>query len=195
MHHRLILGSFCIVCAAIAFLLGARPSMAADMTARQVTQLLFQADEALPVDFSGLNLQNLDLARLNFKRAKLTNTDLFGSDLTGADLSGTDLKSARLDRVTLINSKFDGANLSGATILRPTSFSTLVEKTCRASSFVGVEMTGAKCLASLTVLISKDLIYAASAFHRSMKPVLSNTSGAQSWKARTWRPSTLKMQI
>ena len=136
---------------AVSLALTASSSLAAgaDMTARQVTEMLFQADVALPPDLSGLDLKNLDLAQLNFKRARLTNSDLFGSDLTGADLRGVDLKSARLDRVTLISSKFDGADLTGATILRPTSFSTLTEQLSEASSFIGVQMTGAKVFGQL----------------------------------------------
>lgn len=131
------------------FVVLAAPGLSADMTARQVTQLLFDADPALPPDLSGLDLRNLDLAALNFKKAKLAKADLFGSDLTGANLSGVNLKSARLDRVTLIKSRFDGANLTGATMLRPTSFSNMSETLSEASSFVGVTMSGAKVFGQL----------------------------------------------
>lgn len=128
-----------------------------DMDARQVTQLLFQADPALPPDLSGLNLQNLDLAALDFKRAKLAKADLFGSDLTGANLSGVDLSAARLDRVTLIKSNFDGAVLTGATLLRPTSFSSLSEQLSEASSFVGVQMRDAKAFGQFNGFNFKEI--------------------------------------
>lgn len=125
------------------------PAFGTDMSARQVTKILFEADPARPPDFSGLNLQKLDLAALNFKKARLVRADLFGSDLTGADLSGTNLQFARLDRVTLIGSKFDGADLTGASILRPTSFSTLTEQLTESASFVGVKMSDAKVFGQL----------------------------------------------
>lgn len=154
--HRLIHTTKCISLLFLALMMSLVPTLAGDMTTRQVTELLFKADEALPPDLSGLNLRNLDLAELNFKKAKLAKADLFGCDLTGANLSGVDLTSARLDRVTLINSKFDGADLSGATILRPTSFSTLSEKLQEASSFVGVKMMNAKVFGQLNGFNFKD---------------------------------------
>lgn len=119
-------------------------SHAADMTARQVTELLYNANENAPPDLSGLNLQNLDLAQLDFKRATLSQSDLFGTDLTGSNLRDVDLRAARLDRVTLIRSNFDGADLTGVTLLRPTSFSSLTENLAEASSFKGVQMANAK---------------------------------------------------
>lgn len=125
------------------------PAISADRTARQVTEMLFQSDPAAPPDLSGLDLQNLDLAGLDFKKASLARSDLFGSDLTRANLSGANLAAARLDRVTLIQSKFDGADLTGASILRPTSFSSLAEPLSEASSFVGAEMAGAKVFGQL----------------------------------------------
>lgn len=129
---------------------GMSASHSANLTSRDVTRLLFDADPASPPDLSGYDLQNLDLANLNFKKAKLAKADLFGSDLSGADLSGTNLSSARLDRVTLIKSKFDGANLSNATLLRPTAFSSLTEELTEASSFAGANLQGAKVFGQLT---------------------------------------------
>ncbi len=102
---------------------GAAP--AADLTAKEITQQLYQATAESPLDFSGKNLEGLDLAGLAFKKAKLARTDLFGADLTGADLSGADLGGARLDRVTIISARFDGAKLAGVSLLAPDHSSNL----------------------------------------------------------------------
>ena len=81
---------------------------------------------ANPIDISHLNLRDLDMSGLNFKGAKLAGSDLFGADLTGANLSQRPTCSAaRLDRVVIIGVRFDGANLAGASLLRPSAFSTL----------------------------------------------------------------------
>ena len=124
-------------------------ALGGDMTARQVTELLFRSTSQMPPDLSGMNLSNLNLAQLNFKKAKLTGVDMFGSDLSGADLTGVDLKSARLDRVRLMGTRFDGADLTGASLLRPTSFSTLQERLSEASSFVGARLVKARVFGQL----------------------------------------------
>ncbi len=84
--------------------------------------------------------RNLDLSGLDFKGAKLAASNLFGSDLSRADLSKADLKGARLDRVTIIGARFDGADLSDASFLRPSSFSTLAAPVTEAPSFVGANL-------------------------------------------------------
>ena len=120
------------------------PALGADITAREVTERLFHADPAEPVDFSRLNLRELDMSGLDFKGAKLSGSDLFGADLTGADLSKTDLSKARLDRVVIIGVRFDGANLAGASLLRPSGYSTLTAQSNEAASFVGTDLRNAK---------------------------------------------------
>ena len=97
--------------------------LAADFTAREVTQQFFKSKAGAPVDFSGKDLSNLDLAGLDFKRAILANANLYGADLSASDLSGANLAGAKLDRATVIKADFSGANMEGATILKPNVFS------------------------------------------------------------------------
>ena len=94
---------------------------AADFTARQVTEELYRANSGAPPDYTKRDLAGLDLAGLHFKSARMTEANLFGADLTGADLTGVDLRSAKLDRIIAIGTRFDRANLAGASLLRPTT--------------------------------------------------------------------------
>ena len=98
---------------ALGLALSASASHAADMTARQVTQLLFATAAGSTPDLSNKDLSGLDLSGLDFKKARLDGVNFYGADLSGANLSGASLKSARLDRATLI-----GANFSSARYIR-----------------------------------------------------------------------------
>lgn len=120
------------------------PLSAADFTARQMTETLYQATESAPPDFSGRNLAGLDLAGLAFKKARLAEANLFGADLSGADLSGVDLRKAYLDRIVAIGTRFDRANLAGASVLRPTTTAALEPKRGEAPSFAGADLTDTK---------------------------------------------------
>ena len=144
MLHRLrSLPSLAAVLAA--FAATGSPALAADLTARQVTQQLYQADAAAaPVDFGGRDLGGLDLAGLAFKKARLAKSDLFGADLTGADLSDTDLTAARIDRALIIRTRFDGARLAGATLLRPNTRSGFDYTPGEAPSFARADLSDAK---------------------------------------------------
>lgn len=122
----------------------ASQGLAADISAREITERLFHADPAKPVDLSRLNLSELDMSGLDFKGAKLAGADLFGADLTGSNLSKADLSSARLDRVVIIGVRFDHANLAGASLLRPSGYSTLSAPPSEAASFIGTDLRGAK---------------------------------------------------
>ena len=53
--------------------LHAQAAFASDLTARQVTLRLFQAEEGFKVDFSDLNLTLIDLSGLDFKKAVFCN--------------------------------------------------------------------------------------------------------------------------
>ncbi|MEQ8823965.1 MAG: pentapeptide repeat-containing protein [Filomicrobium sp.] len=96
-------------------------SAANDLTAREVTIKLFDAEPDKPVDFSDLNLTLIDLSGLDFKRAVLTGADLYGTDFSNADLTGTDLSYTRLDRATIIGTNFTEADLTESSFLRPTT--------------------------------------------------------------------------
>lgn len=121
-----------------------RGAAAADMSVRELTEELYRSDAARPLDLHDRSLRELDLSGLDFKRADLSGCDLFGADLSNADLSGTDLRAARLDRVIIIGTRFDEANLSGASLLRPSAFSALDAPADEAVSFAGADLRGAK---------------------------------------------------
>lgn len=128
---------------------GPPSSMAADLTARQVTETLFKARRGDPIDFSGKDLRSLDLSGLDFKGARLASADLMGADLTDANLTGVDLSGARLDRATVIRADFSRANLKGATLLGPTVFSSLNIDQTDAPRFVGGDLRGIRIAARL----------------------------------------------
>lgn len=118
-------------------------SQAADMSARQVTELLFGATHLKPPDLSRRDLSGLDLSGLDFKNANLAGSDLYGADLTGANLAATNLQGVRLDRATITGAEFSSANLEQARILRPTVFTGLEPVRREAPRFAGARMSGA----------------------------------------------------
>lgn len=120
------------------------PTSAADLTAKDISVLLFHAAPDSHPALRNRNLTRLDLAALDFKKADLRQADLFGSDLTGANLSGADLTGASLDRATLIGARFDGATLDDATMMRPSTTSTLVPVPQEAPSLKGASLKRVK---------------------------------------------------
>ena len=70
------------------------PAFAADLTARDMSILLFHAAPGSHPALSNRNLTRLDLAGLDFKKADLRQSNFFGADLSGANLSGADLRGA-----------------------------------------------------------------------------------------------------
>lgn len=127
---------------------------AADLSVREVTEALFRAAPSVPVDFARRDLSSLDLSGLDFKRARLGGADLFGVDLSGANLTGTDLAGARLDRAVLTGTDFSGASLRGASLLRPTVYSSLGFDRREAPSFAGADLTGIRITARLDGAVS-----------------------------------------
>jgi uncharacterized protein YjbI with pentapeptide repeats len=119
-------------------------AFAAERTVRDIVAGLYKADRNQPVDLSGLDLHELDLSGIDFKGARLSGSNLFGADLSGSDLSQVDLKGAHLDRVTIVGTRFDGADLTDASLLRPSTFSTLVAKPGEAINFAGAKLTRAR---------------------------------------------------
>lgn len=117
---------------------------AGDISVRDLTSQLYNADRSRPPQLAGHDLREMDLSGLDFKAADLSSSNLFGADLSGADLSNVQLKGSRLDRVTIIGSRFDGADLSDASFLRPSTFSTLAAPSNEAASFVGTKLTRAR---------------------------------------------------
>lgn len=114
----------------------------ADFTAREISQALYKAQPGQRLDFSGRDLTYLDLSGLDFKGATLKNSDLYGTDFTGSNLTGSDLSHTRLDRAVLIRANFSGADLTDATILRPTLFSDMTNNHADAPIFAGATLKG-----------------------------------------------------
>jgi uncharacterized protein YjbI with pentapeptide repeats len=114
---------------------------AADLTVRDLATRLYHADRMQPLQLGSLDMRNLDLSGLDFKGATLAASNLFGSDLSRADLSKADLKGARLDRVIIIGTRFDNADLSDTSFLRPSTFSTLAAPLNEVASFAGANMS------------------------------------------------------
>lgn len=125
-------------------------SETAEMNARAVTTLLFQAKPGIRPDLSGKFLAYLDLSQLNFKAANLAHSDFYGTDFTGANLKGADLSHTRLDRSVLIRADLSGADLTGATILRPTIYTDLSTNTQDAPRFTGANLTEVHVQAELS---------------------------------------------
>lgn len=123
---------------------------AADLTVREIAQSLYRSSAEKPVDLSKLNLTYLDLSGLNFKGAQLKQSDFYGTDLTGANLSRTDLSKTRLDRTTLIDVDLRFANLSGATVLRPSVYRDMSSNLSDAPDFSGATLVGTRIHADLS---------------------------------------------
>ncbi|MFM7084616.1 MAG: pentapeptide repeat-containing protein [Hyphomicrobium sp.] len=92
---------------------------AADLSAREVTERLFKAKG--PIDLSNTNLEDLDLSHVDFKGSNLSSAKMFGVNLSNSRLANANLENARLDRITIIGTDFDNANLSGISMLRPST--------------------------------------------------------------------------
>lgn len=128
---------------------GGPAASAADMTARELTVKLNQAQTTAPLELEDLDLSFLDLSELSFKRALMTGVDFYGTDITDADLSHTDLADTRLDRAVIIGTDFSYANLEGATIRLPTTFRDMKRNVREVATFAGANLNGARVLARL----------------------------------------------
>lgn len=125
-------------------------ALAGDISVRDLTTQLYHANRAKPLEFSGRDLRELDLSGLDFKAAKITNSNLFGADLSRADLSNTMLRGSRLDRVTIVGARFDGADLTDVSFLRPSTSTTLTPLPGEAPSFAGANLTRARLFGRFT---------------------------------------------
>lgn len=130
-------------------------AMAASLSSRDVTSLLFHASRLARPDLSSKDLKFLDLAGLDFKRARLAHSDLTGADLTEANLSKADLKYARLDRATLLRANFKDADLREASLLSSTAFSGKEGDWSGAPNFSNADLSGARIAARLDGAIFK----------------------------------------
>lgn len=130
----------------VAAALAPAETRAGDMTAREVTTLLFRAQAPGAIDLSGRNLSFLDLSGLDFKSARLARADLYGVDFTGARLAGADLSRTRIDRAVLTRADLSGADLTGATLLRPTVFASVSFNLADAPRFAGAVLRDARLM-------------------------------------------------
>lgn len=119
-------------------------ALAADLSVRELTTRLYKADRSQPLRFSGLDLRELDLSGLDFKGATVTDSNLFGTDISRADLTQANLKGSRLDRVIIIGTRFDGADMSDTSFLRPSTFSSLAAPASESASFKGTNLARAR---------------------------------------------------
>lgn len=125
------------------------PVRSADMSVREITQLLFKAPQKSQVNLAGHDLSFLDLSGLDFKGAKLVDSNLHGSDLTGANLSHADLSRAMLDRATIVGADFSGAELSNALIRLPHAVSSVAFDRASSPIFFGANLSSARLVARL----------------------------------------------
>lgn len=118
----------------------AAPASAADLTARQVTEMFYKARAGTAVDLSGKDLSFLDLAGVDFKGARLSGANLYGVDLKTANLKGSQLAGVRLDRAAIEGTDFSGANLERASMLRPSIYTRLGINSANAPKFAGANL-------------------------------------------------------
>lgn len=116
------------------------PAAAADLSARQVTEMFYKARTGTPVDLSGKDLSFLDLAGVDFKGALLSGANLYGVDLKTANLKGSQLAGVRLDRAAIEGTDFSGANLERASMLRPSVYTRLGINSAKAPKFAGANL-------------------------------------------------------
>lgn len=136
--------------AAAVLVVTAGEALAADLTARQVTEALFHRDAAAgAADFHGKDLSFLDLAGLDFHGAELSGVNLYGADLTNASLKGARLAGARLDASKLTRADLSNADLHGATLLSIMVFSTIEPNGSDAPNFANANLRGAHIAARL----------------------------------------------
>ena len=123
---------------------------AAEVSAKHVTEILFQHDTAAgPVDFRGKDLSFLDLAGLDFKAARLDGANLSGADLSKSSLKGANLEGARLDGASISRADFSGANLQGATLLYVSAHATAEPDAADTPNFENANLARARIAARL----------------------------------------------
>ena len=122
---------------------------AADMTARQVAVAVFKTPPGEKIDLSGKDLSELDLAGIDFRAAVLAHANLYGADLSQANFEGTALAGVKLDRAVMTRTNFKGANLEGASILKPSIYSTPDFNIAETPVFESARLKGARIAARM----------------------------------------------
>jgi len=125
------------------------PGRSADISVREIAELLVKAPQNSHVNLAGHDLSFLDLSELDFRAANLAGSSLHGSDLTGANLSRADLSRAMLDRATIVSADFSGADLSEAVIRLPHAAGSVAFDRASSPRFFGADLSGARLVARL----------------------------------------------
>lgn len=117
---------------------------AADLTARDVTQMLFNAPGRGDARLAGKDLSFLDLSGLDFKGAQLRGANLHGTVLSESQLDGADLKGCNLNLSTVARTDFSNANLEGASLVGLAYTSNPEPRPREAPRFSGANLSGAR---------------------------------------------------
>lgn len=120
------------------------PASGAEMTAREVTELLFKAEGQGTVDLSHKDLAFLDLSGINFKQATFEGANLHGVVFTDSNLEGANLKGVVLNLATLSRTNFTNADLEGAQLLRVAFTSSLEPRPSETPRFNGANLKNAR---------------------------------------------------
>jgi uncharacterized protein YjbI with pentapeptide repeats len=125
-------------------LLSSGAALGADLTAREVTQLLFKSQGQGMVDLSKKDLTFLDLSGIDFKQASFEGSDLHGVVFSDSNLSGANLKGVTLNLATLTRTNLSNANLEGASLLRVAYTASMDPRPSETPSFKGANLRGAR---------------------------------------------------
>lgn len=142
LHEKTTAGCLAAIAATI---LWSCASLAADLTARDVSVLLFKAAPGSRPALNGKNLKGLDLAELDLRRApispsRISSEPIFREPTFQAQI----FPGAMLDRVALIGARLDGANLDNASLMRPSTTTALTPNPSEAISFKSASLKGTK---------------------------------------------------
>ena len=133
----------------VALMLAPTSAGAADMTVREIAQILAAARPGQVVTLAGRDLSFLDLSGLDFKAARLPAANLYGADLSGANLRHADLSRVLLDRATIVGTDFSGANLSYAIMRLPHTATKPAFDRSDAPRFAGADLSHARLVVRL----------------------------------------------
>lgn len=123
-------------------------------------------------DLHGLDLSGFDLTGADLAQTNLRDANLKGVKLVGADLRGANLQGANMTGVWIMRTKFDHANLHGATLQVVVTSTGMANTPDQAASFVGADLSDT----SATVHFSYDAMRGANFSGTQMSVVLMNQS-------------------
>jgi uncharacterized protein YjbI with pentapeptide repeats len=131
---------------ALAGVCAAALSVAADLSADQVREILSKASTDASADLAGKDLSDLDLSHLDLRKANLAGANLFGTRLVASNLEGAKLARANLNGAWLMGTKFAGADLSGSSMLSLVIAGGPINEK---PNFAGADLSGVRMIADL----------------------------------------------